>query len=175
MEPASETQVASPTKQCPFCAETILAEAKKCRFCGEFLDTPSSKVGFDPERMRRALSIVGSLLLLIAPFAPLMSGPIVGRITLFQQGKGDGVILLIAALVALGLSIFGRYGFLWVSGIIGLIDVLAMFRYFWFQLPTFLEDYRRQTVGNVFGSIGELTLRNMNPDWGVPFCCSVLF
>ena len=26
------------TKKCPYCMETVLAEAKKCKFCGEILD-----------------------------------------------------------------------------------------------------------------------------------------
>jgi hypothetical protein len=34
---------ASQTKQCPFCAETILAAAVKCRYCGEFLNSERAK------------------------------------------------------------------------------------------------------------------------------------
>jgi hypothetical protein len=31
------------TKQCPFCAETIQAQAVKCRFCGEFLNSKKAR------------------------------------------------------------------------------------------------------------------------------------
>jgi hypothetical protein len=160
----ASADASSGSKKCPFCAEQIFLDAKKCRFCGEFLEEKPGKK--DRELIHRILSMTGSLLLVIAPFAPFVSAPILGRITLFQQGKGDGVVLLVIALVALGLSLFRRYWFLWVSGALGLFEICNLFYFFYNRLPDAIENYKQQVGNSVFGSIGELTLSNVDPDWG---------
>jgi phage shock protein PspC (stress-responsive transcriptional regulator) len=43
----------SDTKPCPYCAETIRAEALKCRFCGSLVEQPSSALLSAPWTRRR--------------------------------------------------------------------------------------------------------------------------
>jgi hypothetical protein len=114
----------------------------------------------------QAFGITGSLLLVIAPFAPVATAPVLGRITLFAQGKGDGVFLLLLAVAGLACTLAGKYWFLWFSGGLGLLESGNMLHFFWFRLPQVLEQYRAHTAGNPFASIGEMMLGRVDADWG---------
>lgn len=163
MDQARETN--SPTKQCPYCAEEILADAKKCRYCGEFLNDEQPRRG--KESALHTVAIVGSVLLVVAPFAPFVSAPVIGGFTLFSQGRGDGVALLCAALVALGCSVVGRYALLWVSGLLGLLEIGVLLHFFYRRLPELLDVYRQSTSGSLLGSsIGAATIGRADVDWG---------
>jgi hypothetical protein len=62
--------------------------------------------------------------------------------------------------------VFGRYGFLWVSGALGLFEIGNLFHFFYYRLPEIIENYRLQNRGSLFGSLGEMSLSNVQPDWG---------
>jgi len=53
---------------------------------------------------RMILGITGSLVLVLGVFSPLISFPIVGSLDYFQNGHGDGVIILVLAGLSLLLS-----------------------------------------------------------------------
>jgi len=48
-------------------------------------------------RKRQLVGLAGTILLAVGVFLPLVSMPLIGSLTYFNNGRGDGVIVLILA------------------------------------------------------------------------------
>jgi hypothetical protein len=77
------------------------------------------------------LDFLGSALLFLGVFLPIVKLPIVGDLNYFANGRGDGVIVLVLAVISFGLVLFRCYWELWITGF-GAAAVLA-FTFFNFQ------------------------------------------
>lgn len=100
------------TKQCPYCAETIKAEAIVCRYCERDLtEKVTQETAEEEERSGggRMLILLGGLALVIGALLPWasMTAPFVGSISIKgYQGDGlisgaIGLILFVVALLSL--------------------------------------------------------------------------
>ncbi len=107
--PPSPSVPTSHTKKCPFCAETINAEAIKCKHCGEFLDSKPRAQGFSPATksihqatpveaatVSQGNIIAGYSLAIIVPFI----GFFVGIYLLAKKQPGHGVACMAISVVA---------------------------------------------------------------------------
>jgi len=66
---------------------------------------------------KKILGLIGSLVLFVGVFAPVVSIPILGSMNYFQNGKGDGVVILILAVISLILTVMKKYWGLWFTGL----------------------------------------------------------
>jgi hypothetical protein len=56
----------------------------------------------------KTLALVGAALLFVGAFMPIISVPIIGSMNYFQNGRGDGVIIV---LLALATAVFAGGGY----------------------------------------------------------------
>jgi len=73
---------------------------------------------------KQLLGLIGSIILFVGVFAPIVSVPIMGNMNYFQNGKGDGTIVLLLAVVSLVLVLAKKYKGLWITGL-GSLAVMA--------------------------------------------------
>ena len=82
--------------------------------------------------IRQLIGLFGSIILFTGVFTPILSVPIMGNLNYFQNGKGDGTIILILSVISLILVVGKKYKGLWFTGL-GSIGVL-LFTFINFQL-----------------------------------------
>ena len=68
---------------------------------------------------KQLLGLIGSIVLFIGVFTPIVSVPIMGNMNYFQNGQVDGTIVLIFAVISLVLVLAKKFKGFWFTGIGG--------------------------------------------------------
>ena len=119
-----------------------------------------------PAVMNMLFGILGSLVLILGVFAPLVSVPIMGSMNYFQNGKGDGIVILALAGVALVLSLSRLYKALWLP-FLGCAGMLT-FTFVRFQqgMSEARTEMKAYLADNPFAGLAELAMESVQLQWG---------
>jgi len=88
----------------------------------------------------QTIGLIGSGLLIVGAFLPVVSVPILGAQTLFQNGEGDGSVILVLAVVSVVLVILERMRGLFITGGLSLLLLVVSF----FTLRSRISDIKNQ-------------------------------
>ena len=115
---------------------------------------------------KQMLGLIGSLILFVGVFTPIISLPLVGNMNYFQNGKGDGVIILALAIVSLILTLTKRYRGLWVTGIGTLAVMVFTFVNFQMRMSEAQSQMESQLSGNPFRGLADMAMQSVQIQWG---------
>jgi len=115
---------------------------------------------------KQLFGIIGSVILFFGVFAPIVSVPVLGNLNYFQNGKGDGLIILILSVLSLILVLAKKYKGLWFTG--GLIIAVMAFTFVNLQIK--ISDMKMQMendlAGNPFHGFASMLIQSVQIQWG---------
>ena len=112
------------------------------------------------------LGILGAILLFVGVFTPIISFPIVGSMNYFQNGRGDGTVILALAAVSLILVLTKKFNGLWVTGFSSLAVMLFTFIRFQMKIAELKSNMETELAGNPFKGLAAMTLQTIQIQWG---------
>lgn len=119
---------------------------------------------------KQILGLIGSVVLFVGVFTPLVSLPFVGNINYFMNGKGDGTIVLILAVISFLLVLAKKYNGLWLTGFASLGMMFFTFVNFQSKMSEAKIEMQKQLANNPFAGLGNLAIQSVQLQWG----CAIL-
>jgi hypothetical protein len=115
---------------------------------------------------RQVLGVAGAATLFVGVFLPIVSLPIVGGQNYFQNGRGDGTILLVIAGVALLATLAKRFAWVSIAGVASLLLLGYTFVAFRARIAEMRATMDRDLADNPFKGIGEAMMQSVQLQWG---------
>lgn len=112
------------------------------------------------------IGVMGSIVLFIGVFTPILSVPVIGSLNYFQNGKGDGVIILILAVLSLVFALRKNYKGMWITGFASLCVIGFTFMNIQMKMSEIKKQMDIDLAGNPFRGIADMALQSFQIQWG---------
>lgn len=115
---------------------------------------------------KQKLGLIGSIILFVGVFMPIISLPMIGNVNYFNNGKGDGTIILILAVISFVLVLSKNYKWLWFTGLGSLGMLLFTFVTFQLGMSKAKAVIEAKLEGNVFRGLTDMSMQSFQIQWG---------
>jgi hypothetical protein len=115
---------------------------------------------------KQIIGIIGSVVLFIGVFAPVISIPFIGNRNYFQNGKADGVIVICLAVISIIVILAQKYKALWATGLASLGIILFTFVNIQMKLSDMNSKMGGKLAGNPFRGLADLATQSVQIQWG---------
>jgi len=132
----------------------------------ESLESSKSYERGNKKGTKQLLGLIGSAVLFVGVFAPIISIPIMGNMNYFQNGKGDGTFVLILAVISLILILLKKFKGLWFTGLGSMAIMVFTFINFQINLANTKTQMETELVGNPFRGLTDMAIQSVQIQWG---------
>ena len=115
---------------------------------------------------KQMLGLIGSVVLFIGVFTPIVSVPVMGNVNYFQNGQGDGTIILVFAVISSIMALMEKYKVLWFTGSASLAVMLFTLINFQTKMSQFRADMELELADNPFRGLAEMAISSIQLQWG---------
>lgn len=116
---------------------------------------------------RHITALIAGALLIVGPFCPVVSLPIVGDMTYFRNGEGDGTIVVLLGIATLALAMARKYQMLWLTGLASTGMAIFTFVQLKQKISEFSNSISTDLKDNPFRALAEVAAHAVQIKWGL--------
>lgn len=110
---------------------------------------------------------IGSGLMFLGPFCPVMFAPMIGEVSFVINGRVDGVLVVLMSFISAFMVLRKNFRWLCVPGLIALSVLTFFVLNFWHKTSEMQRELREELRGNPFGGLAEAVAKQMRLEYGV--------